>query len=218
MTIPQIISLIALGVCFILMLMHFVRIVRLGKPKDLSVKSGNVAKGVAYSNTVAMSPTHKESAYMHLPTYAAGIIYHLGSFLSILLFVLSLFDLNIWYYPEWLNVILALCLSVSALCGVLLLVKRLSSNELRPLSNPDDYLANFFTTLFHCTGVFFLLTGGINVTVEWIYYLSASALWIYMPFSKLKHVVYYFAARFHIGYFYGWRNVWPPQKEEQPMA
>ena len=209
----QIISLVALAFCFVMMLAHFVRIVRLGKPKDFSVKSGSVAKGVAYANTVAMMPANKESAYMHLPTYAAGIIYHLGTFLSLLLFVLSLFNLNA-YYPQWLSLILAACLLVSGVCGTVLLIKRFDNKNLHSLANPDDYLSNFFTTLLHFATACYLAFAGCCCAVPYIYYISATLLLLYMPFGKLRHVVYYFAARYHLGFFYGWRNVWPPKEEE----
>lgn len=209
----QIISLVALAFCFVMMLAHFVRIVRLGKPKDFSVKSGSVAKGVAYANTVAMMPANKESAYMHLPTYAAGIVYHLGTFLSLLLFVLSLFNLNA-YYPQWLSLILAACLLVSGVCGTVLLIKRFVNKNLHSLANPDDYLSNFFTTLLHFATACYLAFAGCCGSVPYIYYISATLLLVYMPFGKLRHVVYYFAARYHLGFFYGWRNVWPPKEEE----
>lgn len=209
----QIISLVALVFCFVMMLAHFVRIVRLGKPKDFSVKSGSVAKGVAYANTVAMMPANKESAYMHLPTYAAGIVYHLGTFLSLLLFVLSLFNLNA-YYPQWLSLILAACLLVSGVCGTVLLIKRFVNKNLHSLANPDDYLSNFFTTLLHFATACYLAFAGCCCSVPYIYYISATLLLVYMPFGKLRHVVYYFAARYHLGFFYGWRNVWPPKEEE----
>lgn len=209
----QIISLVALAFCFVMMLAHFVRIVRLGKPKDFSVKSGSVAKGVAYANTVAMMPANKESAYMHLPTYAAGIIYHLGTFLSLLLFVLSLFNLNA-YYPQWLSLILAACLLVSGVCGTVLLIKRFVNKNLHSLANPDDYLSNFFTTLLHFATACYLAFAGCCCSVPYIYYISVTLLLLYMPFGKLRHVVYYFAARYHLGFFYGWRNVWPPKEEE----
>lgn len=209
----QIISLVALAFCFVMMLAHFVRLVRLGKPKDFSVKSGSVAKGVAYANTVAMMPANKESAYMHLPTYAAGIIYHLGTFLSLLLFVLSLFNLNA-YYPQWLSLILAACLLVSGVCGTVLLIKRFVNKNLHSLANPDDYLSNFFTTLLHFATACYLAFAGCCCAVPYIYYISATLLLLYMPFGKLRHVVYYFAARYHLGFFYGWRNVWPPKEEE----
>lgn len=216
MSVLQIVSLVALAFCFVMMLGHFVRIVRLGKPKDFSVKSGNVAKGVAYANTVAMMPANKESAYMHLPTYTAGIAYHLGTFLSLLLFVLSLFNLND-YYPEWLNIVLAACLLVSGICGIVLLIKRFVNKNLHSLANPDDYLSNLFTTLLHLATVLYLLHGCSGccscTIVPCIYYVCATLLFVYMPFGKLKHVVYYFAARYHLGFFYGWRNVWPPKGE-----
>lgn len=213
MNIFQIISLVALAYCLGLLAWHFVRIIKLGKPKDLSVKSGDVAQGVAYSNTVAMMPTHKESAYMHIPTYAGGMIYHCGTFLSILLYFLSLFELNIWY-PEWLNLALALCLCASTICGVLLLIKRFVNKNLHSLANPDDYLSNLFTTLFQCVSVAFLLTGGMSDTWLAVYYIVTSVLLVYMPMGKLKHLLYYFSARYHLGFFYGWRNTWPPKKEE----
>lgn len=213
MSVLQIISLIALVFCIVMMLSHFIRIVRLGKPNDFSVKSGNVAKGVVYANTKAMMPTNKESAYMHLPTYTAGILYHLGSFLSLLLFVLSLFNLNT-YYPQWLNIILAVGLLFTGILGSMLLIKRFVNKDLHSLANPDDYLSNIFTTLLHFTTAIYLLLSGTCNIAPFLYYISASLLFVYMPFGKLKHVVYYFAARYHLGFFYGWRNVWPPQKEE----
>lgn len=213
MNVLQIVSLIALAFCFVMMLGHFVRIIRLGKPKDFSVPSGSVAKGVAYANTAAMMPANKESAYMHLPTYAAGIIYHLGTFLSLLLFVLSLFNLNT-YYPQWLSLAMAACLLVSGVCGTVLLIKRFVNKNLHSLANPDDYLSNFFTTLLHFATACYLAFAGCCCSVPYIYYISATLLLVYMPFGKLRHVVYYFAARYHLGFFYGWRNVWPPKEEE----
>jgi hypothetical protein len=44
------------------------------------------------------------------------------------------------------------------------------------------------------------------------YYLTYSLLMLYIPIGKLRHTVYFFAARYHLGYFFGWRGVWPPAK------
>ena len=91
MKVITIVALVALAFCIFACLCHFFRIIRLGKPNDLAEHSGSVTKGVVYANTQAMMPQNKESAYRHLPTYAAGMIFHLGTFLTMLLFVLSLF-------------------------------------------------------------------------------------------------------------------------------
>lgn len=205
----------AVAYCFIAFFAHFLRLVRLGKPNDLSQKSGNVSKGVVYSNTVAMMPNHKESARMHLPTYATGIVFHLGSFLSLLLLVLLFFNPIIDFliaYPI-VTAVLVGCLLVSTLAGLGLFVKRLFSKSLRPLSTLDDYLSNLTVTCFQCFTMLYLFCLD-GTCMRHFYYIAAALMFIYMPMGKLRHALYYFAARFHLGFFYGWRNVWPPQKEK----
>jgi nitrate reductase gamma subunit len=189
-----------------------------------------VAKAVIYSNTAAMSPMQKESAYKHLPTYIAGIIFHLGSFLALLLYVLAFFNkTGIWFCTYWwIPACLACFLLVSSLCGLSLFLKRLFSKKLRPFSNLDDYFSSGIVALFQLfsavlLGVFLILPicnfleDSSNILFPFIkffefvlygYYITATILFIYLPFGKLKHVVYYFAARYHLGFFYGWRNVW----------
>jgi hypothetical protein len=73
----QYVSLGCLGVCFGACLWHFLRLIRLGKPKDLSKKSGNMARAQRYAYTTAMLPAQKESAYLHIPTFTAGIFFWL---------------------------------------------------------------------------------------------------------------------------------------------
>ena len=214
MLVTQIIALIALAICFVLMCTHFIRIVRLGKPKDFSEKSGSVAKGVAYSNTVAMMPQNKESAYLHLPSYALGILFHIGIFSCMLIFVLSFFD----FFNQWLindkgiHYLLPALTAVTAFAGCCLFVKRLVNRNLRNLTNPDDYLSNGFTTLFQIATTLYLLMPACSCMVN-TYYIMAAILFLYMPVGKLKHVLYFFSARYHLGFFYGWRNVWPQKKD-----
>lgn len=210
MLITQIIALIALAICFVLLLSHFVRIIRLGKPKDFSEKSGSVAKGVVYSNTVAMMPQNKESAYLHLPSYALGILFHIGIFSSFLIFILSFFN----FFNQWIindhgiHYLLPLLTAAGAIAGLSLFIKRLINRNLRNLTNPDDYFSNAFTTLFQLATTLYLLLPSCTGIVN-IYYIMVSILFLYMPLGKLKHLVYFFAARYHLGFFYGWRNVWP---------
>jgi nitrate reductase gamma subunit len=213
MTTLQIISLIALAICIVIFLFYLIRIVRLGKPKEFSVKSGDVNKGVLYSNTVAMLPNNKESAYLHLPSYTLGMLFHIGTFSSFLLFFLSFFK----FFNQWLlndhsiHYLIPLFLLVTFISGTLLFLKRFFNKDLRALSNIDDYLSNAFTTLFHLLTLLFLTFPAINV-LHLLYYLSATLLFLYMPVGKLRHLLYYFSARYHLGFFYGWRNVWPVKK------
>ena len=210
----RIIALGAFCYCAIVMCGHLIRLVRLGRPKDLSRKSGSVAKGVLYANTAAMMPNQKESAYLHLPTYTAGIIYHLGTFLSLLLFILLLIPpVEAWIFSiEWLCALLAACLCVSVVCGFVLFFKRVFKKGMRVLSHADDFLSNLSTTLFQLFTLIALCYLGGSRCVSTAYYLVCGWLFIYLPVGKLRHLLYYFAARYHLGFFYGWRNVWPQQK------
>ena len=214
----------ALLLCIVMCFIHFFRLIKLGSPKDLSEKSGSVAAGVAYSNTKAMLPQHKESAYKHLPTYTAGILFHLGSFLALLLFVLLIPDAVWGFFFQYtiISLLIALCLFVSTCCGAGLIIKRIVSKQLKPISNVDDYLSTGFVTFFQLFSalLFFsfafhdvfhnFFSSNIHGGLISIYFLSATLLFLYLPFGKLKHAVYYFAARYHLGFFYGRRGTWPP--------
>lgn len=198
----------AVVICALVLFAHFIRLIRLGNPTDYSKKSGSIAKGVAYSSTLAMID-HKESAYLHIPTYFAGMVYHIGTFVSLLLFVFFLINIALEFvFPMWFKWILILGLSISTVSGFALFVKRLLVRTLRKLSNLDDYLSNLIVTLFQLITILYLLYHSLETN----YYIFVSILLLYMTIGKLKHVVYFFAARYHLGFFYGWRNTWPPKK------
>ena len=155
-----------------------------------------------------MNPLKKESAFLHLPTYSAGIIYHLGTFLSIGQFFIFWADVN---FPNILTFPMVAFLLLSFACGIGILIKRMTKKGLRDLSSPDDYLSNILVTGFQ------LMTG---VALLWdraypAYLIFSSLLLLYFPLGKLKHAIYFFAARCHLGFFYGWRGIWPPKKLER---
>lgn len=198
-------AIVSLGFCFINCLFHFLKLIKLGKPTDYSEKRGDINSAIKYSFTGAMSPTKKESAYLHLPTYSAGLLYHLGTFLSIFVFIILL----IGNVPEgWFAYVISAILLISGISGAAILFKRLMKKQLRDLSNPDDYISNFLVTLVQ----FLSIAAILNHTFLPVYFVIISLLFLYLPLGKLKHTIYFFAARYHLGIFYGWRGVWPPQR------
>jgi nitrate reductase gamma subunit len=199
------IALIALLICVSSCLWHFYRLIRLGRGKDYSRQAGEVPPAIRYAFTGAMSPARKESALLHLPTYFAGLIYHSGTFLAFFLF----FFLAAGYPPNSpISLLLMGYLTLSGLSGIGILVRRIIQRKIRSLSNPDDYISNLLVTGFH------FLSAAALIMPSWypVYFLEFSALALYLPLGKLKHTVYFFAARYYLGYFYGWRGVWPPGK------
>jgi hypothetical protein len=205
MTLYRIISLTAFLICFISLTYHFIRLIRQGLPKDYSHKIGDLKSAIAYSFIGAMNPLKKESAYLHLPTYTAGILYHIGTFVSIALYFLFLFNVSFAYSLHWVLICILIASSVSGL-GIFL--KRIIVKKLRFLSNPDDYVSNFLVTMFQIFTLLLL----VSETFTSYYFISTGLLFLYLPLGKLKHLLYFFAARYHLGLYYGWRGVWPAKK------
>ena len=194
----------SLVVCLMSCLYHTIKLISLGKPMDYSQKKGNIGAATRYSFTGAMNPVKKESAYLHFPTYTAGLLYHIGTFLSIFIFILLLFKVE----PQgWLSWLFIGTLTISGLSGLGILIKRMTNKELRALSNPDDYISNLLVTTFQLISAIVLYW----VTFFPVYFITVSVLLLYLPIGKLKHTIYFFAARYHLGVFYGWRGVWPPK-------
>lgn len=215
MSIFQLLAIAAAAYCICSLLVYFTRIVRLGKPKDLSEKSGDVNKGILYSNTVAMMPQNKESAYLHFPSYATGMLFHIGTFSCFLIWILSFFP----FFNEWLqsgtciHLIIPAILAITCISGYILLFKRIFSKSLKGWSNPDDYISNAVTSTFQLMTILYLVMPTCSAIVS-LYYIICAILFVYLPLGKLRHVVFYFAARYHLGFFYGWRNVWPKRENQ----
>jgi hypothetical protein len=207
MTLYKTISLAAFLICFLILTFHFLRLIRLGSPKDYSNKKGNLKASITYSFTGAMNPLKKESAFLHLPTYTAGLLYHSGTFICLALYFLLLFDIKFANTIQW---ILICALIASSLSGFGIFVKRITLKKLRHLSNPDDYISNLFVTGFQ---MFTLIAIAKEIYIPH-YFIFAGLLFLYLPIGKLKHSLYFFAARYHLGYFYGWRGIWPLKSQE----
>lgn len=208
MDVIRIISVVALILSISMLAKQFFALLAAGKPNDYSKPSGSVEKGVIYSFTGAMSPFEKESAYLHFPTYFAGIVFHIGTFLSLLLFPIVLFIQKILEYSFVLSGILAAILALGALSGAGILIKRLLNKNLKAISGADDYISNILTTSAQGVSACLLLTG----LGEGIYFVVFILLLLWIPIGKTRHVLYFFFARYHLGTFYGRRGTWPQKQ------
>jgi len=199
------IALGALLICLSGLAYHMIRLIRLGVQDDYSARAGSPVAGVFYSFTGGMDPRHKESAYLNLPTYVSGVIFHIAVFVTIVLFFLFLTGVN---PGQSASLILSVVAFSGAVTGAGMLIKRLRDPKLRYLSNADDFISLLLVIVF-------LILAGLTLLIPAAYpvfMLASSLLLLYMPLGKLRHAVYFFAARIHLGRFYGWRNVWPPRK------
>ena len=177
-----------------------------GKRQLFARPAGDPSRGVAYAFTKAMLPWAKESVRTHLVSYAAGMTFHAGVFTAFLLLLLALAG---FYLPWSLALPVGLVALVGGLAGLGLFVKRLATPSLRGLSNPDDYVSNLLSSgfaLLAFAGLF-----GPAPQAAWMAWTTL--LLLYLPLGKIRHCVFFFTTRYHLGAFFGRRGTFPPGDE-----
>jgi hypothetical protein len=171
-------------------------------PKAIAPARGSAGAGVLYAFTRAFAPHAKESAALHLPSYVAGIGYHLGIFAALVRLLASLMPVAV---PPAANVTLTVILGVGLVCGLALLGKRTLDGGLRKISVPDDFLANLLVDVTLAAG----LAASLNHELMPWFQLTGAVLLLYAPLGKLRHVVFLLASRQWSGAYFGRRGVRP---------
>jgi len=184
------------------------KVLSFGKKEFYAAPAGDVKKGIIYAFGKGMLPWHKESAGHHLPSYIAGIIYHLAIFLSLFYLSASIISLRL---PEVITPVLGGFILLGLLAGLGLLFKRLLSSAMRAVSCPDDLAANILVDVFLALAALHLVRLS---PVHWLY-LAATVMFLYIPLGKIRHCCFFFYVRILFGIFYGRRNIFP---EKPPIA
>ncbi len=173
---------------------------------DYSRPQGRPGRGVIYAFTVAMLPSHKESIRNHPVEFLVGALMHLGVIVALLGILLA------GVHPgsgvaalQRLRPLLWLAL----IAGLWLGLRRLGSRDLRAMSSPDDYVA----ILASCGLLIVTSLIGTRPVMPVVAMLYTAALLVYVPLGKLRHIVFFFAARADYGRRLGYRGVYPPATE-----
>jgi len=167
---------------------------------DPSPGKGSDRLGVLYAFTLGMLPWKKESARLHWLIYLRGISFHVGIFAGILALILSIFNANTYHI---LSLALSVLLWIGVLAGLASIISRAADLRLRGISNPDDYISPSLITLFMLAGSLYLT----DLLAVIYFYIPASVLCLYLPWSKVRHCVYFFFSRGKIGAMMGHRGL-----------
>jgi hypothetical protein len=170
-----------------------------------SVAAGKRLPGIAYALGRGMMPWEKESAARHLPTYIAGMIYHVGVFAAILSVLLLAAGIQL---PAPGITIFRLLLAVGLFSGTALLLKRVSQPKMRSISCPDDYVSNLLVDGFVFSG---LLSSWLTAA-EPVFFAAAILIFLYMPLGKIRHCFFFFYSRILFGSYFGRRGVLPRRR------
>jgi nitrate reductase gamma subunit len=173
--------------------------------KDPSRPKASAMKGVFYAFTIGMLPWKKESARLHPLVYIRGVLFHIGILTFIILLFVSLF-IDIRHLSG--SMAFSPFLGLGFIAGAAALVARFTDRNLRALSRPDDYISPVLVTLVLLSGLAFVL----NIASRTVFWGFVSVLCLYLPWSKIPHVAYFFFSRTVFGVLFGRRGVLPVGK------
>ena len=181
-----------------------VLLARGGGRREFTWAAGRPLRGVLYNFTVALLPSHKESARLHPAEFIAGVLLHVGvlaALAEILVLPVS---------ADFALIGLRVLAGLGAVAALVLLVRRVRSPLLRALSSPDDYVAVLATGGLLVLAAFPALASGALLRAY------ATLLFVYLPLGKLRHAVFFFVARADYGWRLGYRGVYPPARGKEP--
>ena len=174
--------------------------------KDPSPPRISLFRAIIYSYTFGMLPWKKESARIHKLVYIRGVLLHLGIFAGIILLWISLFvDVkslsgNIAFSPF---------LGLGFLAGLAAIIARNVDRNLRALNRTDDFISLVLVALMLLAAFGFV----VDITSRDVFWGVVSAILVYLPFSKIPHVAYFFFAKNVYAVYFGRRGVMPAPKK-----
>jgi hypothetical protein len=188
--------------CLLALTWQIIRTLRFGKKADPSIPSGSGVEGILYAFGWGMMPWAKESARRHLLTWIAGVIYHIAVFFALTevgFLVAGLLP------PPGPALVIGIVLAAGLFCGLGLAVKRLVTPSLRSISCPDDFTANILVDGLLLFAILALRwTWAMQLLFLWSIYL-----FLYIPFGKIRHCIFFFYTRILFGRHFGRRGVLP---------
>ncbi len=193
--------------CLVVLTVMVVRTFAFGRRPTYAHPQGSSFAGILYAFGPGMLPWEKESAAKHIWTYAGGILYHVGILMAMLFLATVLLGISL---PRTLLQPVRILLVIGLASGLALLIKRILKPYMRSLSGGDDYLANSLIDLLLLSA----LATTFAETVLVPFSVIAIFIFIYIPFGKLRHCVFFFYSRILFGDFFGKRGVLPhPSKK-----
>lgn len=188
-----------LVICILAVALRLIKLHDRPLKRDLSRARGSSSRAVLFAFTLGMAPWEKESTRIHWVAYIRGIIFHIGIFTA-----LAVLFASPWLeaLPGWVLWIAAAITGIGALAAFGGIWLRLAEANLRVLSLPDDFFSVFLTGLFISSACIVLIAPG------WLplFYTISAVMFLYIPFSKIRHCAYFFYSKFFFGLSFGHRG------------
>ncbi len=177
----------------------------LSRPRSEALVQGGLRAIITRS---APAPElEKNIRFQHL----TGYIWHIGFFMTVLLyqphiaFFKSILGFGWPGLPSHLVVIPA---AITLAVVVMLTIRRMIHPVMRMITTSDDYISLIVIILALVTGLMAYAHMGLRYeTMLALHFISVELLFIWTPFSKLAHMIFWLLSRYRIGTYFERKGV-----------
>ncbi|MGB0723623.1 MAG: nitrate reductase [Gammaproteobacteria bacterium] len=154
---------------------------------------------------------HREFVKPTMFHLVAGYVLHIGLFVVIFFFgphIAFIQDLTGLNWPGLPNDVVLIAGVLTGASLIAFLVRRMTHPVMRQISGFDDYASNLITLAPIVTGIMAYAHVGMDYeTMLAVHILSVELLFVWIPISKLAHLVLFIPSRFQLGSALGRRGV-----------
>jgi hypothetical protein len=192
-------------------LMYATKIYQLMKkpmPPEKAELKGDRSAGAVHSLFNVLRPWGMESTRNHVYFYAEFLVFHI----AVALTIGSTFFIPLTpklMTPAVTTVIMTF-MGLAFLIGLRRIYRRLTVEEIRIITTPDDMFAITLMTVFFAVGFITMQlwnAGKTDTGWMWLFFLMTTFFLLYVPFSKISHYVLYPFNRVMFGQIFGGRGV-----------
>lgn len=179
--------------------------------RDLSrPRSEAVIRGGLRAIITRSAPAHeleKNIRFQHI----TGYIWHIGFFLTVLFYAphIAFFESILGFgWPSLPSHLMVFAAAVTLAILVMLAVRRMANPVMRTITRPDDYVTLAILIAALVTGLMsYAHIGPRYETMLALHLLSVELMFVWVPFSKLSHMVFWALSRYRIGTYFERKGV-----------
>jgi nitrate reductase gamma subunit len=177
-------------------------------PPEKAELKGDRRAGAVHSLLNVLRPWGMESTSKNLYFYAEFMIFHIAVALTIgsTFFI----PLTPKLMTPTVTTVIQIFMGLAFLIGLRRIYRRLTVEEIRIITTPDDMFAIVLMTSFFAVGVVTMelwKNGHADTGWMWVFFLMVTFFLLYVPFSKISHYVLYPFNRVMFGQIFGGRGV-----------
>ena len=189
---------------------RILEILVLGRKANLAEARGSAVAG-GLRTIISRSFAERETLQRTAFTEISGWIFHIGFFVTLLLFAphILLFDEVFGLsWPALPTTVIDVTTIITIITLLAVLIHRIGNPVMRFLSRFQDYLVWLVTLLPMLTGYIAFHRVGLSPTMLIaLHILSVELLMVVFPFTKLMHAFTLFMSRYYNGAIAGYRGV-----------